>query len=106
MVRQEFIDAIKSQRGDRLQLSEEELSRAEIHIGVEGLKYGLIDDIGTRTAAIEKAASLAGLRNYGMIELEIAEQLQFWFFGPSDLAALKAQTGLVPKYYYLYFESR
>ena len=106
MVRQEFIDAIKSQRGDRLKLSEEELSRGEIHIGVESLKYGLIDEIGTRTAATEKAASLAGLRNYEVIELEITGQPRFWFFGPSDLAALKAQTGLVPKYYYLYFESR
>jgi len=106
MVRQEFIDAIKSQRGDRLQLSEEELSRGEIHIGVESLKYGLIDEIGTRTAAIEKAASLAGLRNYEAIELEITSQPRFWFFGPSDMASLKAQTGLVPKYYYLYFESR
>ncbi len=106
MVRQEFVEAVMAQRGDRLQLSEEELSRGEIHLGVESLKYGLIDEIGTRTAAIEKAASLAGLRNYEVMELEITSQPRFWFFGPSNLKALKAQTGLVPKYYYLYFESR
>ena len=106
MVRQEFVKAVMSQRGERLKVSEEELSRAEIHIGVEGLKYGLIDDIGTRTAAIEKAANLAGLRNYEVVELEMESRPVSWIFKSSDLEALKSQTGLIPKYYYLYFESR
>jgi len=104
MVRQEFVEAVMSQRGARLQLSEEELSRAEIYLGVEGLRHGLIDEIGTTTAAIEKAASLAGLRNYELVEFRIERQPLFWFFGSSDLEVLKSQTGLVPKYYYLYFE--
>jgi len=104
MVRQEFVEAVMSQRRARLQLSEEELSRAEIYLGVEGLRHGLIDEIGTTTAAIEKAASLAGLRNYELVEFRIERQPLFWFFGSSDLEALKSQIGLVPKYYYLYFE--
>ncbi len=104
MVRQEFVEAVTSQRGDRLQLSEEELSRAELYVGVEGLKYGLIDDIGTRTAAIEKAASLANIRNYEVVDLYIPKPVSFLFFGSSDLEALRAQTSLVPIYYYLYFE--
>ncbi len=104
MVRQEFVGAVMSQRGERLLLSEEELSQAQIYVGVESLRYGLIDDIGTGTDAIEKAASLAGLRNYEVEELYIAPPIIFFFFGSSDLAALKAQTGLIPKYYYLYFE--
>jgi len=106
MVRQEFVTAVMAQRGDRLKVSEEELSRAEIHVGVESLKYGLIDDIGTRTAAIEKAASLAGLRNYGVVEFQITSQPVSWIFKSSDLEALKSQTGLISKYYYLYFEPR
>ena len=105
MVRQEFVDAVISQRGDRLKMSEEELSRAEIYVGIESLRYGLIDDIGTRTAAIEKAASLAGIRNYGVVELQIPQPIIFWFFGSSDLADLKSQISTVPIYYYLYFES-
>jgi len=104
MVRQEFIEAVMSQRGDRLQLSEEELSRAELYVGVEGLRYGLIDEIGTRTAAIEKAASLAGLRNYEVVDLYIPKPFPFLLFSSSDLEALRAQTSLVPIYYYLYFE--
>jgi len=106
MVRQGFVDAVTLQRGERLQLSEEELSQAEIHIGIEALRYGLIDEIGTKTNAVEKAASLAGLRNYQVEDIYIQMPILFFFFGPDELEALKAQTGLAPVYYYLYFESR
>ncbi len=105
MVRQEFVEAVVRQRGARLKLSEEEVSQAQIYVGVEALRCGLIDAIGTRTAAVEKAASLAGIRNYEVGELSITSLPPLWFFGPSDLQGLKAQTGLIPKYYYLYFES-
>ncbi len=105
MVRQEFVSAVVSQREDRLKLSEEELSRAEIYLGVESLRYGLIDDIGTSTDAIEKAASLAGIKNYEVLKLQVITVPLSWFFGSADLATLKSQTGLTPVYYYLYFES-
>ncbi len=105
MVRQEFVEAVMTQRGSRLKLSDEELSRAEIYLGLESLRHGLIDEIGTRTAAMEKAASLAGLRNYGVVELRIISQPLFFFFGASDLADLKSRAGLMPLYYYLYYES-
>ena len=101
MFRQTFVDAVVSQRGDRLKLSEEELSRAEIYVGIESLRYGLIDDIGTSTDAMEKAASLAGIRNYEVVELHIWKPV-IWFFSLEDL---KSRTGLMPIYYYLYFES-
>lgn len=105
-LRQEFVSAVMSQRGNRLKLSEEELSRAEIYNGVEGLNYGLIDGIGTSTAAIQKAASLARIRNYGVIDIN--EELgiskpTLWLFSIKDL---KSRTGLMPSYYYLYFESK
>jgi len=102
--RQQFVEAVISQRGDRLKMSEEELSQAEIYVGVESLRNGLIDDIGTSTAAIEKAASLAGIKNYGVVELSIPQPFIWLFFSSSDLKDLKSQTSLVPVYYYLYFE--
>lgn len=105
MVRQGFTGAVMSQRGDQLKLSEEELSRAEIYLGLESLRYSLIDAIGTRTDALEKAASLAGLRNYGIVELEVASQPLFFLFGSSARAAIESRTGLIPAYYYLHFES-
>jgi len=100
MVRQEFVTAVTSQRGDRLRMSEEELSQAEIYSGVESLRYGLIDDIGTSTAAIQKAASLAHIRNYEVVKLYIQKP----DISPLDMEALKSQTGTMPIYYYLYFE--
>jgi len=103
--RQQFVTAVTSQRGDRLKLSEEELSRAEIYSGTESLRYGLTDDIGTSTDAIAKAASLAGVRNYEVVKLEIEQPYYFLFFGSADMEALKSRTGLVPIYYYLFFES-
>ncbi len=104
MVRQEFVSAVMSQRGSRLKLSEQELSLAEIYPGVEALRYGLIDDIGTVTAAIQKAASLARIRNYEVVKFYISQSFSI-FFGFSDMEKLKSQTGLMPVYYYLYFES-
>ncbi len=105
MVRQEFVGAVMSQRGKRLLLSEEELSQAQIYVGIESLRYGLIDDIGTRTDAVKKAASLAGLRNYEVLELYTGAPTFIFFFGSSDLETLKSQTSTFPIYYYLYFES-
>ncbi len=103
MLRQGFVQAVMSERGERLKLSELEVSKAELYIGIEGLKNGLIDEIGTRTAAIEKAASLAGLRDYELVEINVVPPPQFLFFGSAELAALKSQSTLVPVYYYLYF---
>jgi len=100
-VKHEFVSAVITQRGDRLKLSEEELSRAEIYTGIESLRYGLIDDIGTKTDAIAKAASLAHIRNYEVVELYVPKP-DILFFSMEDL---KSQTGLIPIYYYLYFES-
>ncbi len=104
--RQQFVAAVMSHRGERLRLSEVGLSRAEIYTGIEGLRYGLIDDIGTSTDAIERAASLVGVRNYGVIninqELGIGQPL-FWQF--SSIEDLKSRIGTMPGYYYLYFES-
>ncbi|MFC2006464.1 S49 family peptidase [Chloroflexota bacterium] len=104
MVRQEFVSAVVHQRGNRLKMAEEQLSLAELYLGVEGLRYGLIDGIGTVTTAIDKAASLAGVRNYEVVELYVSLPLPF-FFGFSTMEDLKSQTGLTPTYYYLYFES-
>jgi len=101
MVRREFVEAVMSQRGERLKISEEELSQAEIYTGVESLRYGLIDNIGTSADAIAKAASLAGIRNYELVELYIPKPVIVIF----NLEDLKSQTSLIPTYYYLYFES-
>ncbi len=104
MVRQEFVTAVMSQRGDRLKLSAEEISLAALYLGVQALKYGLVDDIGSVTTAIEKAASLARLRDYEVVKLANFQPLPLFFF--FSVEQLKSRTGSVPVYYYLYFESK
>ncbi len=98
VVRQGFVEAVRLQRGDRLKLTEEELSAAEIYLGIDAFRFGLIDGIDTRTAAIEEAARMAGLRNYDIVELVIDDPP---FVNLDDL---RSQTGLAPAYYYLHFE--
>ena len=105
MMRQKFVEAVMSQRGDRLKLSEEELSLAELYIGIESFRYGLIDGIGTSTDAIEKAASLAGIKHYKVVELYIPRPTMWVFFESSDSEEPESQTSTMPIYYYLYFES-
>jgi protease-4 len=97
-LKQQFIGAVSSQRGDRLSLTEDELSRAEVYSGTESLKYGLIDDIGTSTDAIQKAAHLAHLRNYQVVEHTIQ------YPESAIVIVLESPTNTVPIHYYLYVE--
>jgi len=98
MVRQAFVQAVILQRGERLKLTDEELSAAEIYLGYEAVRHGLVDFIDSRTAAVEKAADMAGLRNYGLVEFDPVNRLIL------NLETLRSQPGVAPTYYYLYFE--
>ncbi len=98
-LKQQFIGAVTSQRGSRLSLTEYELSRAEVYSGTESLKYGLIDDIGTSTDAIQKAALLARIRNFKVVEHSIRSSEPIIILIP-----LEAPANTVPIYYYLYIE--
>lgn len=64
-----FISAVKAGRGERLRLSEAELKRAEIYLGVEAISNGLADEIGSLQRAIERAAEKAGLKEYVVVDL-------------------------------------
>ncbi|MFC1987686.1 S49 family peptidase [Chloroflexota bacterium] len=105
IIRQEFVSTVISQRGARLKLSPEEISLARLYLGVDGLRVGLIDEIGTITGATEKAASLAGIKNYTVEKFEILQAASLFFFSSADMEKLKSQTSTTPAYYYLAFES-
>jgi len=107
-----FLQAVITQRGNNLRLSKEELSQAEAYIGVEALRYGLIDKIGSRSAAVEKAASLAGLRNYQEVDINkeldlLVPYTRFSFYGLSpDIENLSSAKSVYPQYYYLDIRAR
>jgi len=64
MSKQGFYNAVKTGRGDRLKVGPEVVLSGQIWPGSEAQKYGLIDELGTQSDAIEKAASMAHVHNY------------------------------------------
>jgi protease-4 len=59
-----FVGAVFEQRGDRLELSRTELEQARIYSGAQAVENGLVDSIGGRQAAVERAAEEADLDSY------------------------------------------
>jgi protease-4 len=105
-----FLEAVRTGRGDRLQVDLDYLSRAEIYTGVQALEMGLIDGILSTDAAIVRAAELAGLVNYDVVELY---PLAFSLDGgaaayqpaPIDEARLWAPVSLPQGVYTRYFDA-
>ncbi len=64
-----FLQAIQNGRGQRLEVSLDYLSRAEIFTGVQALEFGMIDGLISNDEAIKRAAELAGVSDYDVVEL-------------------------------------
>lgn len=56
-------------RGDRLNVSRQELTKGSLYLSHEAKRKGLIDRIGSSSAALEKAAELAGLDEYRVVDV-------------------------------------
>ena len=69
MMKRSFLKAVEVGRGDRLAISIEQVSRGEVYPASEALGYGLIDQLGSQSEAIEKAARLAHITNYEVVNL-------------------------------------
>lgn len=69
MAKDTFLEAVKTGRGDRLTISLEELSKAEMYSGAQAARYGMIDGVLSTEEAIKRAAELAGFRSYEVVEL-------------------------------------
>lgn len=114
MVKQGFVGEVMKERGDRLKMSREEVSEGRIYLGVEGVKLGLADKIGSTDDAIARAADLARVANYGVVDvaekLGISLQLPFFFFFEGDAPPIKNRGtpagDPAPRFYYLYPDSR
>lgn len=110
LLRQTFLAAILAQREDRLQVGPEVLSRGEVYLGLQAQQMGLVDRIGSRGDAIVTAASMAKLRNFGVVDRspEIPEDLYFLGMNverASTAASLAATPRhMPPGFYYRYVE--
>jgi protease-4 len=69
MAKFSFLEAIASGRGERLQADPEQLSRAEIFSGTQAEELGLIDGLLSGDQTVQRAAELAGLSSYDLVEL-------------------------------------
>ena len=101
-----FADAVLAQRAEKLKIDKRELSKGQIYIGLDAVKLGLADEIGSSYDALRKAASLAGLLSYQVVTIN--KQLGVY------LSAFSSRTEVVndldrlnppPTLYYMYLPS-
>jgi protease-4 len=105
-----FLEAVAAGRGPRLNADLEFLARAEIFTGVQALELGLVDALISGDEAIRKAAELARLSDYEVVELyplvfgdENSATFVRYQPAPIDVAKLWAYpSDLPPGLYYRY----
>jgi ClpP class serine protease len=89
-VKESFIENVFVQRGDLLNISRDELAEARVYTGMEALRLGLIDRLGTDGDAIDRAAELAGISDFEIVNVNVealrlrAKQFERIFGRPPD----------------------
>ncbi len=84
LLAQVFIESVMAERGDRIELSREEVATADVFLGVRAVENGMADEIGGREAAIKEAANRAGLDEYTVIERDVSPAQSAPFFIQTD----------------------
>lgn len=102
MIKNDFVQTVVSQRGDRLRLTAEELSEGRLYLGLEAVRLGLADELGVEADAIRKAASLAGLRNYQVVDINQEMKKRGFSFTFSEARPARF-TSLAPQFPYVYY---
>jgi protease IV len=100
IAKESFLSAVRAGRGEKLNVSLDYLSRGEIFSGVQSLQMGLIDGLGSTDEVISRAAQLAGLREYEVVDLwslVIAEETEVY-------QAVSNPSAIYTSLYYLYVE--
>jgi protease-4 len=108
LLKDSFLTCVQTQRGERLQVDLDTLSRGELYVGTIAVQMGLADTLGSRGDAVAQAAKMAGLANY--VEVDVLAEM----FGqgalqptptpttPDYAYARMQQPSWSPGYYYLY----
>ena len=69
-----FAQLVMMERGEKLRITEAELVRGRIYSGVDAVRLGLADELGGYSDGVAKAAELAGISNYGFVDVNSAVQ--------------------------------
>ena len=107
LIKESFLNAVVEQRQGRLKLPKEVIAEAQVYKGMEAVKYGLVDEIGSGIRALEKAAELAGIVHYRVRDVsewmgKKKQGVQVVLF--VDENQLSPKTNTVPANYFLYVE--
>ena len=83
-IKQAFLQAVQLGRGERLQIGPQRLLTGEIWLGTEALRMGLVDEVGSVSQSVEKAADLARVAGYRVVDLrqlaELPPSVTYFFF--------------------------
>jgi len=83
-IKQAFLQAVQLGRGERLQIGPQRLLTGEIWLGTEALRMGLVDEIGSISQSVERAADLARVAHYRVVDLrqlaELPPSSTYYFF--------------------------
>ena len=71
LIKEAFIENVIVQRGDALNITRDEIAEARIYTGMEALRLGLIDHLGTDGDAIDRAAELAGISDFELVNVNV-----------------------------------
>ncbi len=69
MIKEGFAQAVKLGRGKKLKIEDELLLSGQIWNGVEAVRMGVADKLGTEQEALDRAAQLARVANYKAADL-------------------------------------
>ena len=94
-LKESFAHIVISERGDKLRLTKEELTEARIYSGLRGVKLGLVDEFGGNSDAFAKAADLAGVSSYALVDVNLEVFKKFFkdlqdIVGSSEREAVSA----------------
>ncbi len=68
-IKESFLQMVLAERGDKLKVTPEEIVEARTYPGMEGVRLGLVDEIGSDAEAIALAAELAGISRYDLFDV-------------------------------------
>ena len=92
MLNSAFVQMVVSERGDKLRISADDVAEGRIYAGMEAVRLGLADELGAESDGIRKAAELAGITNYGLVNVNLEVLRKFIedldFILPPDVGGL------------------
>jgi len=89
MMKQSFFEAVRLGRGDKLTAGDNVTFSGQIWSGMDAIRIGIIDEFGTEADGAKKAAELAKVANYKVLDLAEPAGIQldngyFFFYQSPD----------------------